>query len=375
MANKKQAYRGCLLGLAVGDAMGYAVDSKSWDEILRDYGPNGLLGYDLVNGYADMTSYTQMALYTANGLLLGVTHGQRRGHMAPFVRYISIGLRDWSLGQHTYRSPDRCFCWISQVPETRRRRCMDTRILDILDRAKVGSMEEPLNQFDTPASLTTAIPIGLFYDPERMNPDEVGRLGAEAVALTHGDPMTFLTGAVLAYIITGIIQDTETPLKEHFIQAAEVVAAQFGRLYPQAVELKHLLSRARNLANGGTLSNHDAMEHLKCTTAAEVLAGAMYACLTSPEDFDHAMITAVNHSGRSAAVGAVAGAILGAKLGEDALPEFYMECLETADVIRELADDMIQGCPMAQKSKMFDDTWDQKYVQGKRVDQTGWAED
>jgi hypothetical protein len=87
------------------------------------------------------------------------------------------------------------------------------------------------------------------------------------------------------------------------------------------------------------------------------------------------MCIAVNHSGRSAAVGAVTGAILGAKLGEEALPEFYMECLETADVIRELADDLHQGCPMVMKSKMFDDTWDQKYVQGKRVDQTGWAEE
>ena len=375
MANKDSAYRGGLLGLAVGDARGYAVDSKSWEEILQDYGPDGLLGYDLVNGYADMTSYTQMALYAVNGLLLGVTRGQRRGHMAPFVRYIAIGLRAWSLGQHTYRSPDKCYCWISQVPETRRRRCMDTRILDILDRAQTGSMEEPLNQFDTPDSLTLAIPVGLFFHPDRMSPDEIGRLGAEAVALTHGDPLTFLTGAVLAYVIAGIIQDVDTPLKEHFTQAAEVVAAQFGRLYPQAVELKHLLNRAMNLANGGTLSAHDAMEQLKCTTAAEVLAAAMYACLTNPEDFDHAMITAVNHSGRSAAVGAVAGAILGAKLGEGALPAFYMECLETADVIRELADDLIQGCPMGRRSKMFDDTWDQKYVQGKRVDQTGWAEE
>jgi hypothetical protein len=87
------------------------------------------------------------------------------------------------------------------------------------------------------------------------------------------------------------------------------------------------------------------------------------------------MCIAVNHSGRSAAVGAVAGAILGAKLGEDAIQDFYMDGLETADVIRELADDLLQGCPMAHKSRMIDDTWDQKYVQGKRVDQTGWAEE
>ena len=46
---RRSAYRGCLLGLAVGDAMGYTVDSRSWREIQEDYGPNGLLGYDLVS--------------------------------------------------------------------------------------------------------------------------------------------------------------------------------------------------------------------------------------------------------------------------------------------------------------------------------------
>ena len=46
----------------------------------------------------------------------------------------------------------------------------------------------------------------------------------------------------------------------------------------------------------------------------------MYAALICDGDFDMAVITAVNHSGCSCAVGAVCGAILGAKLGEDALP-------------------------------------------------------
>ena len=55
MASRQSAYRGCMLGMAVGDAMGYTVDNRSWQEIREDYGPNGLLGYDLVNGYADVT--------------------------------------------------------------------------------------------------------------------------------------------------------------------------------------------------------------------------------------------------------------------------------------------------------------------------------
>ena len=82
MAVQRTSYRGCLLGLAVGDAMGYTVDNRSWQEIREDYGPNGLLGYDLVNGYADVTSYTQIAAFTCNGLLFGLTRGQMLGKMA-----------------------------------------------------------------------------------------------------------------------------------------------------------------------------------------------------------------------------------------------------------------------------------------------------
>ena len=33
MAALQSTYRGCLLGLAVGDAMGYTVDNRCWQEI------------------------------------------------------------------------------------------------------------------------------------------------------------------------------------------------------------------------------------------------------------------------------------------------------------------------------------------------------
>ena len=90
MKISKSTYRGALLGLACGDAMGYTVDSRTWDEIKEDYGPNGLLGYDLVNGYAEITSYTQLAAFTCNGLLFGVTRGQMMGKMAPFINYAAM---------------------------------------------------------------------------------------------------------------------------------------------------------------------------------------------------------------------------------------------------------------------------------------------
>ena len=108
----------------------------------------------------------------------------------------------------------------------------------------------------------------------------------------------------------------------------------------------------------------NAIEQLVCQTAPQVLAGAVYASLVCGSDFDRAMIVAVNHSGRSAAVGAIVGAILGIRLGEEALPDFYIECLEPAEVLRELADDLYTGCPMEQGSKLFDLDWDYKYLHG-----------
>ena len=53
-------------------------------------------------------------------------------------------------------------------------------------------------------------------------------------------------------------------------------------------------------------------------------------------------------------------------LGEEALPEFYLECLEPADILRELADDLFQGCPMEMGDMFYDDDWDRKYLHGGR---------
>ena len=106
------------------------------------------------------------------------------------------------------------------------------------------------------------------------------------------------------------------------------------------------------------------MERLRCENASQVMAGAVYTCLVCQDDFDRAMIVAVNHSGRSAAVGAIVGAVLGLRMGEEALPEFYIECLEPAETLRELADDLYTGCPMEQGNKLFDLDWDYKYRHG-----------
>ena len=364
MEQLQSAYRGSMLGLAVGDAMGYTVDSRTLAQIREDYGPNGLLGYDLVNGYADVTSYTQLAAFTCNGLLLGMTRGQLQGKMAPFVRYIGLSHREWAASQRMWGRPEKTFCWLLQQKEMCRRNCMDTWMLNTLAKDKLGTPEEPGNHFSTPGSITAAAGVGLFFDPENMDQREIDRLGAEAVALTHGSPMAFLPGAVIAHLISRVVRDPQSGLESLILEALDAFRAQFAHEYAQVDEIIALVKQAMAMVEDTTLAPMEAMERLRCETGAQVLAGSIYSCLICRGDFDAAMITAVNHSGRSAAVGAITGAILGARMGEEALPEFYLECLEPVEILRSLADDLWTGCPMEMGGRLFDMDWDRKYLHG-----------
>ena len=358
MDQRRAATQGCLLGIAVGDAMGYSVDKKSWSEICEAYGPNGLLGYDLANGSADVTSYTQLAVFVCNSLLLAST----RGNPELYSRYLVLAVREWVKSQQFRANPERTHCWVAHVGSLRRRLCMDTQMLDALTRPTLGTPEAPVFRSVSPGALTAALAVGLCHDPKRMPMDKLLRLGTEAVAFTHGKPEAFLCGAFLSCAMAMLLQDPQQPLYQLFTAAMDTVAEAYADRYPTDTEkLSQLIQKALSMTRDPELSPLAAMTLLECTTAAECVAGAVYAATIHPANFDEAMIVSVNHSGRSCAVGALTGAFLGARLGDEALPEFYLESLEAVSALCTLADDMVSFTPT---KGLFDDDWDQKYVQG-----------
>ena len=237
-------------------------------------------------------------------------------------------------------------------------------MLDVLNQGRFGTPEKPTLWSNHPSALTEAVPVALLCEDLKMTREETDRLGASAVALTHGDPETFLAGAVLTHGLTELLTQPTLSAEGILRNTVEAIQQQFGRQYGQTTHIWELLQMAMTLAASGNVRQCDAMERLGCRSAAEVLAGALYAVLTCGGDFDAAMITAVNHSGRSAAVGAVTGAILGAKQGQGALPDFYLDSLEPVEVLLELADDITQGCPVGSNGFLFDDDWDRKYRSG-----------
>jgi ADP-ribosylglycohydrolase len=90
-------------------------------------------------------------------------------------------------------------------------------------------------------------------------------------------------------------------------------------------------------------SVHDVEKFGGGWTGDEALAIALYCSLPFLDNFEEAMIAAVNHAGDTDSTGAITGNILGAALGYEAIPQFYKDDLESHDLILHMADDLYRG--------------------------------
>ncbi len=79
-------FRGCLLGGAVGDALGAPVEFLSRPKILDGFGPLGIRDYASAYGIKGaITDDTQMTLFTAEGLIRAAVRGANKGISNPIA--------------------------------------------------------------------------------------------------------------------------------------------------------------------------------------------------------------------------------------------------------------------------------------------------
>ena len=115
-------------------------------------------------------------------------------------------------------------------------------------------------------------------------------------------------------------------------------------LYPFAVAyLRELAEKAISWAD----NNRSDVENIEAIgggwTGEEALAIALYCVCRHFDNFENALIAAVNHAGDSDSTGAITGNILGAAIGYEAIPKFFLDDLELHDVILHMADDLYKG--------------------------------
>lgn len=354
-------FKGCLVGGAVGDALGYAVEFMPASAIFKKYGKNGITEYELHRGVAEISDDTQMTLFTATGLLVGTTRGMTRGIMGNYEGYIAFSYRDWYRTQtERYPLPEGFhYSWLVNVPEMFSLRAPGNTCLSALAQGGDGTIEHPLNHSKGCGGIMRVAPIGLYFCDKRLPAVEVGLTGAKAAALTHGHELGYLPAAMLTHIIWKIAESGAT-----ISGAVEDAIGVMPTIFPEAKHMEELLSliwKAIDLSREN-MTDLDAIRRLgEGWVAEETLAIAVYCALKYSDDFEKGIIASVNHDGDSDSTGAVTGNILGAALGLEAIPQKFTGKLELKDVILELAEDLHHDCRIGEYGP-GDDLWESKYI-------------
>lgn len=327
-------FRGCIVGGAAGDALGYAVEFETVEQIIQEYGRRGITRFDLTDGVALFSDDTQMTLFTAAGLLHGLGGDLREGVRRSYIDWLATQVEDYPIDpEHESVS------WLTDLPELFSPRDPGNTCLSALFAGGKGTVEEPLNNSRGCGGVMRAAPVGLLFAGDPDVSQKVCRLGAEIAAVTHGHELGWLPAAVLAHMVW-TLASSERPDVRAALKSAE---AEARRTFPDAVYLDSfcdLLDRAVTLADSST-SDLEAIRALGAGWVGdEALAIAVFCAARYERDFERALIAAVNHDGDSDSTGAVAGNLLGAAMGYETLPPFFKDDLEQEDALLQVAEDL-----------------------------------
>lgn len=327
---KEHKIKGCLLGGAVGDALGYPVEFTSYRNIVSKYGKNGIENFELHNGVALISDDTQMTIFTAEGLINGYSNKDLS------IKYIYWAYLDWLKTQgYEVRCPEseNNYCMkLSDEEELNHRRAPGNTCLSALSSGKMGTIKTPINTSKGCGGVMRVAPIGLFLEKFDNNLDRVTMFAAEAAAITHGHELGYIPAAAFARIIALLYRG------QGIKYAVDNTVDAINRLFPKARHLTEF-NKIINLAVELSSKNINDVEAINKIgqgwVGEEALAIAVYCSLKYSDDFTKAVCSAVNHDGDSDSTGAITGNIMGTLLGESAIPEKYLENLETYKLIRD----------------------------------------
>lgn len=328
--NMIDKYKACLIGGAIGDALGYAVEFKSEPEIFSQYGENGITDYELRNGKAIVSDDTQMTLFTADGMIRGYYTGS-------YTDSVYNSYKEWYITQASPMQKNNYRSWLMDVTELWSRRSPGFTCISAITSGKKGSIRNPINDSKGCGGIMRTAPIGLFFRNTIMIA-QTDILAAETSAITHGHELGYIPSAAFAHIIN-LISHSDIPLKDAIMNSISYTKKLFEDTEHISYFCK-LMNKAVKLA-GKNINDLDAIYELgEGWVAEETLAIAVYCALKYENDFEKAIITSVNHNGDSDSTGTVTGNIIGAYLGMNAIPEKFLTNLELKDVISEIAADL-----------------------------------
>ena len=299
----EHGFEGCILGLAIGDALGYPTEFLSLDEIRDQYGPFGVTDFE-PSGFHPPGTYTddtQMSIAVAKAL---IEAGDK-----PIDELMPV------MGRH--------FAEWSESPENNRApgvTCMTACRKLVVG---VGWRDSGVAGSKGCGSAMRAAPIGLYY---HQGLDRVVEMAAASSVVTHGHPTAVAAAAGTAVAVALLLNET---------QPADLL----DRLLEQTGHLDgDYATKIGQVRDTPGMDPDEAMAMLgEAWVGEEALADALYCFLRSPDDYGQTVLTGANTAGDSDSIACIAGAFSGAYNGIDAIPQAWRHGVEDSELLHDLA--------------------------------------
>ena len=338
---------GCLIGGAVGDALGYRIKFCPEEYIFKQFGKQGIHKLtscicDFEAMTAPISDDTQMTLFAGNALVWQHFNGGSL-HDA-----LWLGYQEWLRTQENQSLADNSYdpkMWLSRIPELYMRRDPgSTCLFAIRNSEGKGTPDSPLNKSKECGTVMRAAPFGLAWREKDDTNIGIARncIRSAAIAdaaLTHGHPIAHGCSAILALIVYEAVNH-----RDKYTHLEELICFVIGLMDKAHYENVILfLHRTLLIAKDQMISTLNGIHLLGGGWMAdEALAIAIFCAVRYQNDFAAAICAAVNHKGNSDSTGAICGNILGAWLGKKVIDaSMDTSNLELTDTILRIADDLI----------------------------------
>jgi ADP-ribosylglycohydrolase len=324
------AFRGAMLGLAVGDAFAYPCEFRSRAAILGAFGPAGLTEmvalhdprwpeWPMILGArhppGTYTDDTQMSIAVARALLDPASGVSAGDDLDALMRAMAARFVAWSHSADNDRAPGQtCMTACERLADG-----VPWRQAGVADSKGCGSAMR-------------VAPVGLRFhrDPDRLL--EVARASS---LLTHGHDAA-VEGAAAAALLVALALERASP-EDMYRAVAEQCCPRSADFAACWARLPALLDAPPEVA----LSEDGLGEGW---VAEEAVASALYCVWRTPADFRQTVITAANTDGDSDSIACIAGGISGALNGVEAIPARWRDTVENAAMLVEIADALRDAC-------------------------------
>lgn len=295
-------FLGCLLGMAIGDALGMPVAGCAQDGIAAQYGwLDRFVPRVASDGTVDVppgtfTDETELALCLIESAI----------GSGGYLDIAAVGYRFLRL----LEGPGARF-----LDEPTRRALTDAAHHGDFQRGVAGPGTA------TGSAAARAAPIGLLHALCRFNPELFVRDVLRATVITHAEPEVVNGALAVAYAVLLLAQGATPPevLVDEVVRFIDEDAVA-ARLRCVALRIHPTSDPIAAATQLGTLGTSAAVD--------EVVASAFAAFVAAPDDFLRAVAIAVNAGGASDTRGAITGALAGTHLGVHALPSALVEALD-----------------------------------------------